>query len=49
MADWTPRRGGRWHEHRQVIDAIAFKYHTGTSWMDLPEHLGSRNGRPQPP
>ncbi|MEU9802142.1 transposase, partial [Streptomyces sp. NPDC051000] len=31
----TPRRGGRWRDHRQVIDAIAFKYRTGTPWMDL--------------
>ncbi|WP_443053270.1 transposase [Streptomyces sp. NBC_00273] len=30
--------------HRQVIDAIAFKYRTGTPWMDLPEHLGSWKG-----
>ncbi|QES24018.1 hypothetical protein DEJ46_36975 [Streptomyces venezuelae] len=27
--------------HRQVIDAIAFRYRTGTPWMDLPEYLGS--------
>ncbi|MEU2237269.1 transposase [Streptomyces vietnamensis] len=37
----TPKRGGRWRDHRQVIDAIAFKYRTGTPWMDLPEHFGS--------
>ncbi|WP_442805546.1 transposase [Streptomyces sp. NBC_00385] len=29
LPDRTPRRGGRWREHRQVIDAIAFKYRTG--------------------
>ncbi|WP_412566144.1 transposase [Streptomyces nojiriensis] len=34
-------RGGRWRDHRQVIDAIAFKYRTGTPWMDLPEQFGS--------
>ena len=38
-------RGGRWRDHRQVIDAIAFEYRTGTPWMDLPEHFGSGNGR----
>jgi transposase len=27
-----------------VIDAIAFKYRTGTPWMDLPEHFGSWKG-----
>ncbi|MET9677739.1 transposase [Streptomyces sp. NPDC006482] len=33
--------GGRWRDHRQVIDAIAFKYRTGTAWMDPPEPFGS--------
>jgi len=27
-----------------VIDVIAFKYRTGTPWMDLPEHFGSWKG-----
>jgi transposase len=27
-----------------VIDAIAFKYRTGTPWMDLPEHFGTWKG-----
>jgi hypothetical protein len=27
-----------------VIDAIAFKYRTGTPWMDQPEHFGSWKG-----
>ncbi|GAA1500530.1 IS5 family transposase [Streptomyces bangladeshensis] len=44
LPDRTPKRGGRWREHRQVIDAIAFKYRTGTPWMDLPEHFGSWKG-----
>lgn len=38
----SPRgRGGRWRDHRQVLDAIAFKYPTGTPWVDLPEYFGS--------
>ncbi|MER7054934.1 MULTISPECIES: transposase [unclassified Streptomyces] len=41
LPDRAPRRGGRWRDHRQVIDAIAFKYRTGTPWMDLPEEFGS--------
>ncbi|WP_229876904.1 transposase [Streptomyces nojiriensis] len=41
LPDRTPKRGGRWRDHRKVIDAIAFKYRTGTPWMDLPEHFGS--------
>ncbi|WP_323451837.1 IS5 family transposase [Streptomyces yaizuensis] len=44
LPDRTPRRGGRWRDHRQVIDAIAFKYRTGTPWMDLPESFGSWKG-----
>ncbi|MFE3760447.1 IS5 family transposase [Streptomyces sp. NPDC059104] len=44
LPDRTPRRGGRWRDHRQVIDAIAFKYRTGTPWMDLPECFGSWKG-----
>ncbi|GGW57037.1 hypothetical protein GCM10010503_37920 [Streptomyces lucensis JCM 4490] len=27
-------------DHRQLIDAIAFKYRTDTPWVDLPEHFG---------
>lgn len=27
-----------------MIDAIAFKYRTGTPWVDLPEHFGSGKG-----
>jgi transposase len=37
----TPRRAGRWRDHRQVIDAIAWKYRTGSPWADLPEEFGS--------
>ncbi|MFF8848267.1 IS5 family transposase [Streptomyces sp. NPDC015127] len=44
LPDRTPRRGGRWRDHRQVIDVIASKYRTGTPWMDLPEHFGSWKG-----
>ncbi|MFH8573982.1 transposase [Streptomyces sp. NPDC017993] len=44
LPDRAPRRGGRWRDHRQVIDAIAFKYRTGKPWMDLPEHFGSWKG-----
>ncbi|MEV5486557.1 IS5 family transposase [Streptomyces bobili] len=44
LPDRTPRRGGRWRDHRLVIDAIAFKYRTGTPWMNLPERFGSWKG-----
>ncbi|MFE4396992.1 transposase [Kitasatospora sp. NPDC056789] len=42
--DPTPRRGGQWRDHRQVIGAIAFKYRTRVPWMDLPERFGSWKG-----
>ncbi|MYR76040.1 transposase [Streptomyces sp. SID4925] len=44
LPDRAPRRGGRWRDHRQVIDAIACTYRTGIPWMDLPEHSGSWEG-----
>ncbi|MER8032086.1 IS5 family transposase [Streptomyces bauhiniae] len=44
LPDRTLRRGGRWRDHRQVIDAIAFKYRTGTPWMDLLKCFGSWKG-----
>jgi putative transposase len=34
------RRGGRWRDHRQVIEAIAWKYRTGSPWRELPERFG---------
>jgi transposase len=40
LPDRSPRRGGRWREHRQVIEAIAWRYRTGSPWRDLPECFG---------
>src|SRR3954463_7802463 len=37
-------RGGRWRDHRQVIEAIAWKYRTGSPWRDLPTEFGSWKG-----
>ncbi|WP_371917118.1 IS5 family transposase [Streptomyces sp. IMTB 2501] len=39
-----PKRGGRWREHRQVIDASAWKFQTGAQWVHLPAEYGSRKG-----
>src|SRR5919205_1177826 len=36
----TGRRGGRWRDHRQVIEAIAWKYRTGSPWREVPEPFG---------
>ncbi|GGY34616.1 hypothetical protein GCM10010299_46440 [Streptomyces tanashiensis] len=34
-------RGGRWCDHRQVINGILFRVRTGVPWRDLPERFGS--------
>ncbi|MFF7290879.1 transposase, partial [Streptomyces griseorubiginosus] len=44
LPDRTPKRGGRWRDHREVIDAIAFKFQTGTQWVHLPERYGNWRG-----
>lgn len=36
----TPRRGGRWRDHRQVINGIVFRVRTGVPWRDVPERYG---------
>ncbi|MGR7002156.1 transposase [Yinghuangia aomiensis] len=57
LPDRTPRRGGRWRDHRQVTDAVAFRCRTGTPWMNLPAEFrfvegprmrrGRQGGRPR--
>ncbi|MFI1769361.1 transposase [Streptomyces sp. NPDC020800] len=47
LPDRTPKRGGRWRDHREVIDAIAFKFQTRPQWVYLPEKYGNWR-RPQP-
>ncbi|MFC9642378.1 transposase, partial [Streptomyces mirabilis] len=37
LPDRTPKRGGRRRDHREVIDAIAFKFQTGTQWLHVPD------------
>ncbi|MFC8327226.1 IS5 family transposase [Streptomyces olivaceus] len=44
LPDRTPRRGGRWRDHREVIDAIAWKFQTGSQWGHLPEKPGNWRG-----
>ncbi|WP_443067494.1 IS5 family transposase [Streptomyces sp. NBC_01426] len=44
LPDRTPRRGGRWRDYREVIDAIAFKFRTGTQWVHLPAKYGNWRG-----
>ncbi|MEV4943360.1 transposase [Streptomyces zaomyceticus] len=44
LPDPTPKRGGRWREHRQVIDAIAWKSQTDSPWGHLLTEYGSWKG-----
>ncbi|MFF7597915.1 transposase [Streptomyces mirabilis] len=44
LPDRSPRRGGRWRDHRQVIDAIAWKCQTGSQWVHLPAGYASWKG-----
>ncbi|MEU9000460.1 IS5 family transposase [Streptomyces sp. NPDC048551] len=35
------RRGGRWCDHRRVVNGILCRVRTGIPWRDLPERFGS--------
>jgi transposase len=41
LPDTTPRRGGRWRHHRQIINGILFRVRAGVPWRDIPERYGS--------
>ncbi len=34
------RRGGRWRDHREVVNGILWKLRTGAPWRDLPDRNG---------
>jgi transposase len=40
LPDTTPQRGGRWRDHRQVINGILFRVRTGCPWRDVPDRYG---------
>jgi transposase len=37
------RQGGRWADHRTVMNGIFFRARTGCPWRDLPEGFGNWN------
>jgi transposase len=41
LPDRTPRRGGRWGDHRMVINGVLWWTRTGCPWRDLPASYGS--------
>jgi transposase len=40
LPDRTPQRGGRWQDHRRVINGVLWRTRTGSPWRDLPEQYG---------
>lgn len=40
LPDRTPKRGGRWNDHRPVIDGILWRTRAGTPWRDVPPCYG---------
>src|SRR3712207_2335055 len=43
VADLMPRnqgRGGRWREHRRIVNGMFWKLNTGAPWRDIPERYG---------
>ncbi|MFC4516736.1 transposase [Streptomyces ehimensis] len=42
--DRAPRTGGRWRDRREVIDAIAWQFRTGSRRVHLPQKYGSWKG-----
>jgi transposase len=42
IADLFPAqgRGGRWSDHRTIVNGIMWRLRTGAPWRDLPERYG---------
>ena len=36
----APQRGGRWRDHREILEGIAWRFRTGSPWRDVPERFG---------
>ena len=41
LPDRTPRRGGRWLDHRRVINGVLWRTRTGAPWRDVPPCYGN--------
>jgi transposase len=41
VPDRSPRRGGRWADHRAVINGVLWRTRTGCPWRDLPSCFGN--------
>jgi len=40
LPDRTPRRGGRWGDHRRMVNGVLWRTRTGAPWRDLPTVYG---------
>ncbi len=40
LSDRSPRRGGRWLDHRMVINGAMWRTRSGSPWRDLPPEYG---------
>jgi transposase len=41
LPDRAPQRGGRWRDHRLIINGVLWRTRTGSPWRDLPEQYGN--------
>lgn len=41
LPSMVPQRGGRWADHRMVINGVFFRTRSGTAWRDLPSVYGN--------
>lgn len=41
LPDRSPRRGGRWVDHRLVINGVLWRTRTSAPWRDLPDCYGN--------
>jgi transposase len=39
--DRTPKRGGRWMDHRLVVNGVLWRTRAGAAWRDLPASYGN--------
>jgi transposase len=40
LPSMAPQRGGRWRDHRQVINGILWRTENGAKWHELPDRYG---------
>ncbi len=40
LPSMDPQRGGRWRDHRQVINGILWRVDNGAKWDQIPERYG---------